>query len=256
MSYAIDERNPERQQLLARILEPFTENVLARLPSMAAPRCLDLGCGHGNATRLLSKMLGASECVGLEYDQALVEYASARPNNPQGVSFQQGDVTRLPFPDASFDVVFCRYLLVHLSDPAAGMREMMRVVRPGGHVVAYEPDLIMEFSDPESQALALINRVWNGLFPQPNIGRTLVRAFRQAGASRVEGGAMLHLEHDAAVLKRTYRLSAEATGPLAQAKGILNELEVRQMIEGLARLEEDPTSTLVKFPDMWVIAQR
>jgi hypothetical protein len=67
---------------------------------------------------------------------------------------------------------------------------------------------------------------------------------------------MLHLEHDATVLKRTYRLSAEATGPLAQAKGILNELEVRQMIEGLARLEDDPTSTLVKFPDMWVIAQR
>jgi hypothetical protein len=66
----------------------------------------------------------------------------------------------------------------------------------------------------------------------------------------------LHLEHDAAVLKRTYRLSAEATGPLAQARGILTEFEVREMIDGLARLEEDAASVLVKFPDMWAIAQR
>lgn len=256
MSYAIDERNPERQQLLARILEPFTRDVLARFPRLASPRCLDLGCGQGNTTRFLAETLGAGECIGLEYDQALVEYASMQPNNPKGVIFQQGDVTRLPFPDASFDVVFCRYLLVHLANPASAMREMMRVVRPGGRAVAYEPDLVLEFSDPASSALALINRVWNGLFPQPNIGRTLVRGFTQAGASHVEGGAMLHLEHDASVLKRMYRLTAEATGPLAHAKGILNEFEVREMIDGLARLEEDPAAVLVKFPDMWVIAQR
>ena len=255
MSYAIDERNPERQQLLARVLEPFTREVLARVPRIANARCLDLGCGQGNTTRFLSETLGAAECIGVEFDPALVEYASTQPN-PAGVSFQCGDVTQLPFPDASFDVVFCRYLLVHLVDPLKGVREMMRVVRPGGYAIAFEPDLVAEFSDPESKALPLINRVWNGLFPNPNSGRKLVHYFRGAGATRIESGALLHLEHDAAVLKRTYRLSAEATGPLAQARGILTEFEVREMIDGLARLEEDAASVLVKFPDMWAIAQR
>ena len=53
-----------------------------------------------------------------------------------------------------------------------------------------------------------------------------------------------------------YRLTAEATGSSAHAKGILNEFEVREMTGGLARIEADPASVLVKFPDMWVIAQR
>jgi SAM-dependent methyltransferase len=254
MGYTIDERNPERQQLLARVLEPSTREVLARLPHIANARCLDLGCGQGNTTRLLAEALQATDCIGVEYDPALVEYASAQVN-PVGVRFQQGDVTRLPFPDASFDVVFCRYLMIHLADPMSGVREMLRVVRPSGYVVAYEPDFVGEFSDPESSALGLINRVWNGLFQNPKGGRRLLRYFREAGASDINGGALMQLEYGAALIKRTYRLTAEATGPLAHVRGILSELEVREMIEGLKRLEDDPASLLVKFPDVWAIAR-
>src|SRR5262247_1696730 len=139
MSYTIDERNPKRQQLLARALEPSTREVLAKLPRIANARCLDLGCGQGNTTRLLAEAIGSTDCIGVEYDAALVEYAAAQVN-PAGVSFQQGDATRLPFPDASFDVVFCRYLMIHLTDPLLVVREMLRVLRPGGFAVAYEGD--------------------------------------------------------------------------------------------------------------------
>jgi hypothetical protein len=66
----------------------------------------------------------------------------------------------------------------------------------------------------------------------------------------------MHLEHDATTLKRVYRLTAEATGGAAAAKGILTTDEVREMIAGLTRMEGDPSSVLVKFPDMWVIAKR
>ncbi|HEY2433497.1 MAG TPA: methyltransferase domain-containing protein [Vicinamibacterales bacterium] len=255
MSYTIDERNPERQQILARMLEPHTREVLARLPPIPGLRCLDLGCGQGNTTRLLSAALGAAECIGVEYDPAMVDFASTQPN-PAGVSFQHGDVTRLAFADASFDVVFCRYLLIHLTDPMAGVREMMRVVRPGGYAVAFEGDFVAEASDPESSALPLINRLWNGLFQSPRCGRRLVRYFRDAGASRIQAGAVVVFEHDSALVKRTYRLTAEAAGPLARDRGILSDSELVEMIDGLTRLEEDPASVLMKFPDMWVIAQQ
>lgn len=119
MAYTIDERNAERQQLLARLLNPLTRQVLDRVPKIPGGRCLDLGCGQGNTTRLLAEVLQPGECIGLEYDSNLVEHAKAQPDNPPGVQFQQGDATKLDFPDSSFDVVFARYLLIHMPDPMA-----------------------------------------------------------------------------------------------------------------------------------------
>jgi 2-polyprenyl-3-methyl-5-hydroxy-6-metoxy-1,4-benzoquinol methylase len=115
MSYTIDERNPERQQLLAEILNPPTRDMLSGLPKIAGAKVLDLGCGQGNTTRCLAEALEPSLCIGLEYDADLVDYAQTRPQNPPSVQFQQGDATQLPFPDASFDIVFCRYLLIHMA---------------------------------------------------------------------------------------------------------------------------------------------
>jgi ubiquinone/menaquinone biosynthesis C-methylase UbiE len=256
MSYTIDERNPERQQLLAALLNPPTREVLARLPAIQGAHCLDLGSGQGNTTRCLAEVLQPAACVGIEYDGALVDYAATRVDNPPCVTFQQGDATRLPFPDASFDVVFCRYLLIHMADPMAVVREMLRVVKPGGYAIAYEADFVVELSDPPCPALGSINKIWNGLFQNATAGRHLVRYFRAGGATRIEAGAISLLEHESTTLRRIYRLTAEATGPLAVTRGVLDEAEARDMVAGLISLEENPQAVVVKFPDMWVIAQR
>jgi SAM-dependent methyltransferase len=257
MSYAIDERNPERQQLLNALLEPPTRAVLARLPALSGGRVLDLGAGQGNTTRCLADVLHPAECIGLEYDPALVDYAQAHPDNPPAVRFQQGDATRLPFPDGSFDVVFCRYLLLHMADPVRVVREMLRVVRPGGFAMALEGDFTqVSRSHPPCDALATVHKAWNGLFPNPQAGATLVHTFREAGATRLEAGAWTMIEHDDVKLRRIYRLSAEATGPLAARKGILTDAQVREMIADLIRLEDDPASVVVMFPGVWVIATR
>ncbi len=256
MSYTIDERNPERQQLLAAHLDPPTRTVLARLPSMPEARVLDLGCGQGNTTRCLADVLRPASCLGIEFDPALVDYASTRDDNPACVTFQQGDATRLSFPDASFDVVFCRYLLIHMVDPMAVVREMLRVVKPGGYAIAYEADFVVELSDPPCPALASINKIWQGLFQSPSAGRHLVGYFRKAGATRIQAGAFSLLEQEGTGLRRIYRLTSEATAPLAVARGVMGEAEARDMVAGLIALEENPQAVVVKFPDMWVTAQR
>jgi len=254
MSYTIDEQNVERQQLLAMILNPPTRDVLARLPKLPASHVLDIGCGQGNTTRLLAEVLAPASCIGLDFDEALVAYAAAQPDKPEVVSFRQGDATQLPFADGTFDIVFCRFLLIHMTDPVRVVREMLRVAKPGGYVVAFEADFAYEIAYPPEPALAIINRLWQ-VFQDPSAGRKLVSYFRAAGARDIQAGAAIQLEHDASTLKRTYRLTGAAAAPAAVAKGLITDAEAREMIEGLTRLEQDPASVLIRFPDVWAIGR-
>ena len=255
MSYTIDERNPERQQLLAAVLNPTTREVLARLPPMPGARCLDLGCGQGNTTRCLADVLQPASCIGIEYDPALVDYAATRTDNPACVTFQQGDATRLPFPDASFDVVFCRYLLIHMADPMAVVREMLRVVKPGGYAIAYEADFSGRGERPAVPCPGQHQQDLERPVPEPDRRASAGRLLPRAGATRIKAGAFTQLEHEGTTMRRIYRLTAEATGPLGVSRGVLDEAEARDMVAGLIALEEEPHAVVAKFPDMWVIAQ-
>src|SRR5262245_14563190 len=74
-------------------------------------------------------LLRGAEAIGLDFSAEAVELA--RRMVPNG-RFQQGDAQALPFAEASFDAVLCGYGLMHLPQPALAMREMLRVLRPGG----------------------------------------------------------------------------------------------------------------------------
>ena len=113
MPYTIDELDFERQQVLAECLNPLTIPVLQRVPCTGIRKVLDLGCGQGNTSRMLAAQFPEAEVTGLEYDTNLIAFARAQPDNGK-VRFEQGDATELPFSDEEFDLVFTRYLLVHI----------------------------------------------------------------------------------------------------------------------------------------------
>jgi SAM-dependent methyltransferase len=92
-------------------------------------RVLDLCCGPGMlAAGALDR---GAEAVGLDFSAQAVELASSLVPNGR---FQQGDAQAMPFEAASFDAVLCGYGVMHLPEPAAALREMLRVLRPGGRV--------------------------------------------------------------------------------------------------------------------------
>lgn len=252
--YTINEQDSERQMLLARVLEPLTRPVLERARIPAGARCLDLGCGQGNTSRLLAEVLQASEVVGVEYDANLVAAAASHAANSPAVRFEQGDATKLNFPDGSFDVVFTRYLLLHLTDPVAVIREMLRIAGPGGKVIAYEPDCATSYFYPPFGAEDRLGPMMCELFADARIGRKLVHHFRDAGARHIDAGCASGIEYEGIEMKRLFRLSVEAMRGGILAKNIWTPAECDAIISGLERLEKDPDCVVVKFPDFWVIA--
>jgi SAM-dependent methyltransferase len=109
---------------------------------------LDVGCGIGHWGMLLASVMPENVHVtGIDREPSWVQHANERAAT-RGLGgrfvFQQGEAQRLPFPDNSFDLTTCQTVLIHLSDPGAAIAEMLRVTRPGGLIVAAEPNNLTE----------------------------------------------------------------------------------------------------------------
>jgi len=95
---------------------------------------LDVGCGPGTITLGLAESVAPGEVVGVDLQERLVERARALAGERgiANVRFDLGDAYALPFPDRSFDAALEHRVLMHLADPIRGLREVRRVLRPGG----------------------------------------------------------------------------------------------------------------------------
>lgn len=101
-------------------------------------RVLEVGCGTGAFARFLLPTLGGrGEYVGLDLDEDHLAVARKEiDGNGVAVRFERGDAASLPFPSGRFDAVVSQFLLCILRDPYVALKEMARVVRPGGIVAS------------------------------------------------------------------------------------------------------------------------
>ena len=103
-------------------------------------RWLDVGCGNGAFTVQLAQRCAPSGVHGVDPSEAQLRYARQQAAL-QGADFSRGDAMNLPFGDASFDVAVMPLVIFFVPQPAVGVAEMVRVVRPGGLIAAYAWDL-------------------------------------------------------------------------------------------------------------------
>lgn len=95
----------------------------------AGGRLIEVGAGFG---RLVDEYAGYREVVLLDASEALLQAARERFGGESRITITAGDAYRLPFPDASFDAAVCIRVIHHFEDPGPAIRELGRVVRPGG----------------------------------------------------------------------------------------------------------------------------
>jgi SAM-dependent methyltransferase len=104
-------------------------------------RWIDVGCGNGAFTQLLVERCAPVEVQGIDPSEGQLAYARTRA--AAGVAtFQTGDAMALPFPAETFDAAVMALVVVFVPEPATGLREMVRVVRPGGIVATYVWDML------------------------------------------------------------------------------------------------------------------
>jgi SAM-dependent methyltransferase len=103
-------------------------------------RWVDVGCGSGAISELLYRRCAPAEVQGVDPSAAQLAFARERPGAKDAV-FQIGDAMALPFADDRFDAAVMALVIFFVPDPAKGVAEMARVVRPGGSVAAYAWDL-------------------------------------------------------------------------------------------------------------------
>ena len=106
----------------------------------AGREVLDAGCGEGYGCRLLMDVGGAARCVGIDIDEGTIEAARSAYGDREGLEFEAGDVTALPFPDDSFDVVTCFETIEHVAAQREAVAELARVLRPGGVLLISSPN--------------------------------------------------------------------------------------------------------------------
>lgn len=111
------------------------------LPARPGARVLDVGCGDGR--HIAEAASRGAYAVGLDYDRSELVGARAR-TSVQRVDLVVGDATRLPFRDGAFDAVVCTETLEHLPDDAGAMREIARLLVPGGRLLGAVPSHFTE----------------------------------------------------------------------------------------------------------------
>lgn len=125
-----------QQNGVPNIFEPWARE-LARLATLRpGERVLDVACGTGAVTRIAAELVGPTGSVaGLDISPSMLSVARSFPQ-PDGavIEWHEGSADTLPFADASFDVVTCQFGLQFFADRLGGLREMHRVLAPGGRV--------------------------------------------------------------------------------------------------------------------------
>ena len=200
-------------------IRAYKERTVDLLQVKPGARLLDVGCGTGHDTRALAVTAGP-DGIAIGVDASAVMLKTART---RGGSYLQADARSLPYENGAFDGTRIDRVLQHVPGPEDAVHEIARVTRPGGRVVAIDPDqetLVADVSDPgllrKVKDFRRDRNLCNG-----TIGRQLPRLFRRAGLSEVE------CEAATLVLTDPRDAFGFMTWPrLMQAEGLLADHEV------------------------------
>lgn len=233
---------PERHAAYDQILafHPAMEPLLRPLELRPGQRVLDVGSGPGHTTFELARRVNpGGKVTGVDINAEFIKRSSARSHDHAlAIEFVHSGFPPLPFPDSSFDRVFCKNVLEYVDSAADTVAEMARVAAPGAIVVATDSDWDMLALDIGEEARELSDRVLTAAksiaIKEPRIGRRLRSIFMSAGLSDV----FVEIMAGADVAGRSLPMLKESLARYARDSGKVSSEDTArwlQLVEGAIR---------------------
>jgi ubiquinone/menaquinone biosynthesis C-methylase UbiE/drug/metabolite transporter (DMT)-like permease len=211
--------------------------MLELAPVKANDRVLDVGCGIGLETARLVALAGEAGCVvGIDRNAAMVAEARRLSlGSGLNINYEVMDARGLGFTDGAFDLCRTERVLRYVERPERAIREMARVARPGGRVVAFDFDSDATVIDaPDPGLTRRMREVLDAAVTNCWIGRQLPRLFRQAGLEHVT--VIPHVVTIPSLA--AYRRLVDGTLEAAARSGVLSPGDLARW-DGLAGYERE-----------------
>jgi ubiquinone/menaquinone biosynthesis C-methylase UbiE len=249
-----------RLLVLHDIYSSAGRRILLRAGLKTGMQVADFGCGVGAVTRMLAAMVGPSgRVLGIDANAAQLEQARHICNSGEvsNVSFLTADACSTGLPRASFDLVYCRFLLLHLPDPAACLREMRAVLKPGGLLVVEDGDLATAASNPPT-AFDAFAWLFTGLGPTRGLNYSLASNLYHLVKTAGFSDPQIEIHQPAASRGNTGLLlkwSVEEAGPAFVAAGLITSNQLERTLADMQAAAENP-DVLVLAPRMSLVWAR
>jgi ubiquinone/menaquinone biosynthesis C-methylase UbiE len=196
---------------------------------------LDLGCGLGDDLHLIAPIVGnTGRLVGLDHNEEMLKRAEKRAAEAGfSIEFYSGNIEQMEFSNNSFDAVRSARVFQHLADPIQGLKECIRVTKPGGHIAISDPDWDTLVVDTNRHDI--FNRIRplcvEESLKNARIGRQHYRNFIELGLEDVQVGGDVITFTDYAVVKILRDL--EIWLELGVAKSIITQDEAQAFRDDL-----------------------
>ncbi len=242
----VGEKGQERLDILNKVYGPRSRQFLFTVDAEKAKKIASVGCGTGNMEIWLAQTFEDAEVLAIDASEEQLKIGEERASQKgvKNVSFLLKDVYNFDY-EKQFDLVYCRFLLIHLKDPISALRNLIRSVKPGGFLIIEEIQNNSMFVYPENtcfaEAVALVEKIGELQQVDYNLGCKLHTMLYENGMKDIviESYQPVYAEGSE---KTLFSLSIKEAASRYIEENITSPKELQRICQELDKINGDPKS--------------